>query len=51
MYWDDEASLLYIGFDQGRVVRLQINVENPIQYTEMTELGVHTLRITGMTAN
>ena len=22
MYWDDEASLLYIGFDQGRVVRL-----------------------------
>ena len=51
MYWDDEASLLYIGFDQGRVVRLQINAENPIQYTEMTELGVHTLRITGMTAN
>ena len=51
MHWDDEENILYIGFDQGRVVRLQINEENPMQYTEMDELGVHTLRITGLTSN
>ena len=51
MYWDDEEHILYIGFDQGRVVRINVSVENPMQYSEMTELGTHTLRITGITAD
>lgn len=50
MHWQDEADMLYIGFDQGKVVRLKLK-ENVMQYTELPELGVHTLRITGMTSN
>lgn len=50
MYFDDEANIVYIGFDQGKVVRLKIG-ENPVHYTEMTELSTHTLRITGIHAN
>ena len=47
MYFDEEANIIYIGFDQGKVVRLKLG-DNPIHYTEMTELSVHTLRITGI---
>ena len=50
MHWDAEDNVLYIGFDQGKVVRLRIE-DNPMQYTELTELGVHTLRVTGIKAN
>jgi len=50
MYFDEEANIIYIGFDQGKVVRLKLG-DNPIHYTEMTELSVHTLRITGIQAN
>ena len=32
-------------------MRLQISADNPINYTEKEELGVHTLRITGITSN
>jgi hypothetical protein len=31
-------------------VRLRIG-ENPMQYQEMMELGVHTLRVTGISSN
>ena len=51
MHWDNEENTLYIGFDQGRVVRLKRNKDNPMQYTELEELGVHSLRITGITSN
>ena len=51
MYWDDTDNILYIGFDQGRCVRLKITEDNPMAYTEMEELGVHTLRITGISTN
>lgn len=51
MHWQDEENLLYIGFDQGKVVRLRLKESNYMQYTEMPELGIHTLRITGMTSN
>jgi hypothetical protein len=50
MYWDAEDNILYIGFDQGKIVRLKIE-DNPMQYTELSELGVHTLRVTGIKAN
>jgi len=48
MYWDDENLTLYIGFDQGRMVRIKLSEENPMQHQELEELGVHTLRITGI---
>ena len=49
MHWDDNQRILYIGFDTGRVVRLRIG-ENPMHYEEMAELGVHTLRVTGISS-
>lgn len=51
MHWDDNKGILYIGFDQGKCVRLQVSAENPLQYEELEELGVHTLRITGVSSN
>ena len=51
MHWDDAECLLYIGFDQGRCVRLKVNADNPMSYQELEELGVHTLRITGISSN
>ena len=50
MAWDDNEGILYIGFDQGKVVRLRID-SNPINYTELDETGPHTLRITGINVN
>ena len=51
MCWDDNLCILYIGFDQGRCVRLKVNEDNAMQYEELEELGVHTLRITGIWSN
>jgi len=51
LHWDDPSRTLYIGFDTGRVVRLRISEENPMHYQELTELGVHTLRVNGILAN
>ena len=50
MFWDDREGILYIGFDQGKVVRLRLE-ENPMNYTEEAETGPHTLRITGISVN
>ena len=50
MHWDETNATLYIGFDQGRVVRLKMGDEG-FHYTELPELGVHTLRVTGITSN
>ena len=38
MVFDSEAGILYIGFDQGKLVRLRID-ENVMQYTELPEIG------------
>ena len=51
MHWDDEDRTLYIGFDQGKVVRLKLEENNIMQYAELPELGIHTLRITGITSD
>ena len=50
MHWEDSTRTLYIGFDTGRVVRIQVG-ENPMHHTELAELGVHTLRVTGLHSN
>merc|ERR1712156_108537 len=40
-----------IGFDQGRLVRIQLAGDNPMQHRELEELAVHSLRITGIYVN
>ena len=50
MHWSEEESTVYIGFDQGRLVRIKVE-ENPMHYSELPQLPVHTLRITGLLAN
>ena len=51
MSWDSKNNILFIGFDQGRLVRIKIDESNPMQHHELEELGVHTLRITGVLSN
>jgi FlaG/FlaF family flagellin (archaellin) len=50
LYWSDKEMTLYVGFDQGRVVRLKVD-ESCTTYTELAELGPHTLRVMGIWVN
>ena len=50
MSFDESSGVLYIGFDQGKLVRLRID-ENVMQYTELPEIGPHTLRLNGISIN
>ena len=33
LHWSDDDNILYIGFDQGKIIRLKINEQNHMQYT------------------
>ena len=33
LHWCDEDETLYIGFDQGKIIRLKMSDKNPMQYT------------------
>ena len=32
LHWSDDEDILYIGFDQGKIIRLKISDKNPMQY-------------------
>ena len=36
LHWADEEDILYIGFDQGKIVRLKISDKNPMQYNQVS---------------
>ena len=37
LHWSDEDDILYIGFDQGKIIRLKMSDKNPMQYSQVSD--------------
>jgi hypothetical protein len=45
--WNAEMSYLIVGCDDGTIVPIEIDVESPMQYTELREYKVHKSTVIG----
>jgi hypothetical protein len=39
--WNEELNYLIIGCDDGTIVPIEIDIESPMQYTELREYKIH----------
>lgn len=45
LYWDEQRSMLLVGFDDGSIKKLQIE---GLQFSEVADLKIHGDRVTGI---
>lgn len=47
MSWNADLSYLIIGCDDGTIVPIEIDVDSPMQYTELREYKIHSKTVVG----
>lgn len=48
MYWCESMSYLAIGLDDGTIVPIEIDIDNPTKYTELRDYKIHKGRVNGI---
>ena len=48
LYWCEDKNYLLVGLDNGFIVPIEINVDEPTTYTELRDYKIHTSRVTGI---
>ena len=47
IFWSEPMDYLVVGLEDGTVIPIEIDLENPMKYTELKDYKIHKGRVTG----